>query len=388
MLLLCLVCTPARAEFPPLDTPHYRIHTDLEPRLAEDLAVRMEAMYSDYAQRLADFDRGTSPKMEVYLFKQRKDYAAFTNDRFPNTGGVFLPRRNLLAAFLEPQGRDALRRTLQHEAFHQFAFTSIGSNLPVWLNEGLAQVFEEGVWTGRQFMIGQVPPRRIRQLKHDIDNHRLMPFRQFLAMSDEQWNADLADANLGAARYGQAWAMTHFLVFDKDENDQYRYRSRLISMLRKIHAGKKPGPAFVESFSDNYAGFEQRFLQFAAGLEPTREARLIEQQSVLADMLVMMGDAGDRFDDVAAFRQKLTDGGYRLRYTKGNVQWSTEPDPASYFRDIFGRPMTSEQLYFSPRSGAPFPDIICSPADGLRFRTVFHSGLERVDHETIIEAIQ
>jgi hypothetical protein len=182
--------------------------------------------------------------------------------------------------------------------------------------------------------------------------------------------------------------MTHFLVFAKDENEQYRYRSRLISMLRRIHGGAKASPAFVESFSDNYAGFQQRFLEFAATLEPTREARLMEQQAVLADMLMVMNDAGLRFDDVPSFRQKLIDGGYRLRYTKGNVQWSTESDPSAYFKDIFGRPMTSEQLRFSPRSGAPFPDIVCSPMEGLRFRTVFHNGVERVDHETVIEAIK
>ena len=61
-----------------------------------------------------------------------------------NTGGVFMSGRNLLASFLGDLGRDSLRRTLQHEAFHQFAHTVISPDTPVWLNEGLAQVFEEG----------------------------------------------------------------------------------------------------------------------------------------------------------------------------------------------------------------------------------------------------
>src|SRR6185437_8222678 len=117
---------------------------------------------------------------EVYIFQKRADYVRFTEDRFPNTGGVFIPRRKLLAAFLENQGRDGLRRTLQHEAFHQFAFRAIGPELPIWLNEGLAQIFEEGIWTGSQFIIGQVAPRRVRQLDQDMREQRLTEFRKFL----------------------------------------------------------------------------------------------------------------------------------------------------------------------------------------------------------------
>ena len=78
--------------------------------------------------------------------------------------GVFMPHRRLLAAFVEGVGRDGVRRTLQHEAFHQFAHETFGPNVPVWLDEGLAQVFEEAVWTGNGFVVGQVPPRRVRQL--------------------------------------------------------------------------------------------------------------------------------------------------------------------------------------------------------------------------------
>src|SRR5687768_11047930 len=123
---LCATTPPARAasaapgEMRVMDTRHYRVHTDLEKTFAEELGKRMDAMYDDYDRRLADFDPNGETKFEVYLFKRRDDYLKFTKNKVPNTGGVFMPARNTLAAFLEGQGRDALRRTLQHEAFHQF----------------------------------------------------------------------------------------------------------------------------------------------------------------------------------------------------------------------------------------------------------------------------
>jgi hypothetical protein len=390
--ILLLLCAQGIAgELRSLDTKHYRIHTDLDQRLTEDLGVRMEAMYDQYTRRLAAFSRGGNTRFEVYLFTNRKDYSNFTGDRFPNTGGVFIPSRNLLAGFLEGQGRDGLRRTLQHEAFHQFAFTAIGPRLPVWLNEGIAQIFEEGLWTGRQFMIGQVPPRRIRQLQQDIRDGRLMDFRKFLALSDEQWSRDLRDAPTAASRYGQAWAMTHFLVFAPDENggdgSQPKYRARLIEMLKLIHAGHRPDDAFVGAFSDNIEGFQRLFVEYARALRPTTEATFLENQTVLADMLVQLRSRGHRFDDPETLRRFLTEGGYRLRYSKGNVQWSSEEDPAAYFRDASGRLMTGQQFIFSLRGGAPLPDMVLRPINGIQFRTIFHDELgDRIDHETLIES--
>lgn len=388
-LFLCLFCTRALAEgqLRVANTAHYRVHTDLEPQLADDLTQRMERMYQQYSLRLADFNPRQSAPFEVYLFRQRSDYATLTSDRYPTTGGIFIPRRNILAGFLEGQGRDALRRTLQHEAFHQFAFMAIGPEMPVWLNEGIAQVFEEGLWTGTQFRIGQVPPRRMRQLKQDLAQRRFMPFKDFIAITDEQWRNDLRDGVLGAARYDQAWAMTHFLIFAIGMDGQPLYRSRLTQMLKLVEAGQKPGDAFLKTFSDNFDGFESRFMEYARALRPTPEAVYVEYQGILADMIAQIGSRGQRFDDPDALRQYLTDGSVRLRYTKGDVQWSTETDPMAYFRDDKGRLMTHEQLYFSLRGGAPYPDIVCCPINGITLRTIFHDELgEKIDHETVIEA--
>src|SRR4051812_23891318 len=186
-----------------LESQHYQIHTDLDAKLAEDLARRMDLMYDEYARRLVQFSppSGDGAKaFQVNLYAKRADYMTLTSNRFPNTGGVFMPARNLLAAFLETQGRDGLRRTLQHEAFHQFAFTAISHNLPVWLNEGLAQFFEEGIVIDNIVTVGQVPPRRIRQLQADMKAKRLVPFDKFLALSDAQWEQTLADKNRATAQ--------------------------------------------------------------------------------------------------------------------------------------------------------------------------------------------
>ena len=377
----------ARANSRGIETTHYRIHSDIDPVLADDLARRMEVMFDQYARRFSTFAQPPDhERLEVYLFRSKNDYTRFTSDRFPNTGGVFIPRRKLLAAFLENQGRDGIRRTLQHEAFHQFAFATIGPEIPIWLNEGLAQVFEEGLSTGSQFMIGQIPPRRLRQLQQDMQDRQLVPFRKLLAMTNEQWSQNLRDRDLGSTQYNQAWAMAHFLVFAADESGEPRYRARLIEMLRLIRAGDDAQTAFVSAFSDNIDGFQDRFVEWARQIKPTREAEFMENQVVLADMLTTLKSQSHTFDDVASFRKTVMDNKYKLQYSRGMLDWSSADDPSVYFLDGWGRQMQADRLYFMHRRGAPLPDVVCYPIDGLQFRTRFHGAGEQIEYEILIEA--
>src|SRR5688572_12808378 len=77
LILLLLTAPPAAAapdNVPPgfsvLRTKYYRIHTDLDRELAEDVARRMDGMYEEYQSRLKAFVKEKSaPQLEVYLFR-------------------------------------------------------------------------------------------------------------------------------------------------------------------------------------------------------------------------------------------------------------------------------------------------------------------------------
>ncbi len=375
------------AELREIRTDHYRIRTDLDDDLASELAKLMEGMFSEYAHRLADFnDTADFRVLDVYLFSKKSDYARLTDDRFHNTGGIFIAgRMNLLAAYLEDQGRDALRRTLQHEAFHQFAYNAISPDLPIWLNEGMAQVFEEGLWVGDQFTLGQASPRRLRQLKADIDGDRLTEFQKFMAVTPEQWSKNLsADASRGATQYGQAWAMVHFLV----NGENGAFRKRLIEMLKLIHAGKEPKAAFEGAFSANYDGFRRHFNDWTAAVSPTPEAIMLERQQVLGDLIISLADRGKKFETIQAFHKTVTTGGYQLQYTKGDVKWKTDTRIDNYFSNAAGQMLGARELYFAPRENAPLADIVCRCADAVQLRTSFYKLGGKTWHESKIERAQ
>jgi hypothetical protein len=386
VLLLAVAAHANADEMRLLETSHYRIHTDLDSTLAEDLGRRMDAMYDEYARRLADFSRDSKDQvLEVYLFQKQEDYDAFTQKRALNTGGVFLPTRGTLAAFYQGQGRDALRRTLQHEAFHQFAHSFISKRLPPWLNEGLAVLFEEGIWTGKSFELGEVPPRRVRQLRADLAGRRLTEFHEFMSMDNDRWTAALGrEPGLAAAQYNQAWAMVHFLVFSTDSG-QYKYRKRFLDMLKLIHEGKDPQTAFEQALSRNVEGFQGRFSEFVASLAPTQRATLIERQEVLGDLLIELSRTGKRYDRLKDFQQDIVQNGYRLRYAKGEVRWTSEPDPQVYFSGPDGRALRDEELFFESRAQAPLPDMVYRGPGAIKMRMRFYDVGEIVQHEVVVE---
>jgi hypothetical protein len=376
------------AGFSVLRTRHYHIHTDLDRELAEDLARRMDGMYDEYKRRLANFEaeQQASP-MHVYLFRRQQDYLRFTGERWRNSGGVYMSGRNLLAAFLEGQGRDALRRTLQHEAFHQFAHRVISPNMPVWLNEGMAQLFEEGIWTGDGFLLGQVPPRRVRQLQADIKKKRLIRFDRLLALTPDEWSARLADdQGSGATQYNQSWAMVHFLVHARDAAGKEKYRGRLVRMLELLHAGKDARQAFETAYSTNTKGFQDRFVEYATALQGTPEASMIERQEVLADFLIELKNKGRTFANIADLRQAAIKSKYILRYSDRGMSWSSDPDVQTYFSDMTGRGLESHELFFDFRRGAELPDIVCRASERLQFRTRFHPAAgKKLEHEVLVE---
>jgi hypothetical protein len=359
-------------------TRHYELHTDLDPGLVVDLTKRMDSMYEEYSRRLSEFHPpADAPALPVYLFNRQADYMALMGPGGANSSGRFVVTKDgaFLAAFLENEGRDNLRRTLQHEAFHQFAFFAISQNLPIWLNEGLAQFFQEGLWTGNSFWIGQVPPRMLWDLQERIKKHELIEFKKFLAVTDQDWSKTLAkNLDTGDIYYTQSWAMVHFLV----QSGQADYRTRLINYLKRLHNGENPDTAFEQAFSKNIQGFQDHFAQWIVNLQPTPEATIMHRQEWLADYLLKVDPGNQKFRDVAAYRNHMI-----ANYMKGDGEHSEMIQ--TYFSDVLGRLYSDRELYFQNSSNSTMPDIVCRASPQYQFRTHYYQLDSKTVHETLIE---
>ncbi len=373
---------PLTGKLREIRSDHYIVRTDLEPELAKDMVERLDRMFDEYSRRMQEFlPAEPLPPFKVYLFEKKIDYMKLTGNRVINSGGVFMGGPNILASYLEDQGREQMGKTIQHEGFHQFAYVTVGKVMPIWLNEGMAELFGEGIWTGGGFWVNQVPPIRLRELKADIDRKKLLEFEKFFAMSHQDWVDTLRqNPEQSGTYYNQAWAVVYWLVHgDKG------HRQKLVSYLKLLNSGTAHEAAWAQAFDRTPAQLQDEWVAWLRRWTPTPEAVVLERQKVLGDMLIALEARGMRPRDATQFRSMVTENRLQLTYDHGRFGWKTDDDPTIYFRKIDGELYKPAEMALVPRGDDPLPAIVTKIGRRTTLLTRFYELDGRLRSETRIE---
>ncbi len=108
-------------------------------------------------------------------------------------------------------------RTLYHEGFHafldQFLFDEeLAKKVPRWLNEGLAQYFEEARVEGSRLVLGQENRPKIAFLRKACREGKLVPMPKMLTAGAEDYLVkDTSDIENSTKHYLQAWCLIHLV---------------------------------------------------------------------------------------------------------------------------------------------------------------------------------
>ena len=126
-------------------------------------------------------------------------------------------RRN--AALFDELTRRTLAR-LFHEACHAYlrnaVFPPDDYDVPGWLNEGLAQVFESGLLEVGTLRIDAPPPEWLARLQADLTGAQPLPLAELLAADARVFLvAHDAPADESARLYLYAWGLAWYLAFDQ-----------------------------------------------------------------------------------------------------------------------------------------------------------------------------
>jgi hypothetical protein len=330
-----------------IDSKYYTIHTDIPDLAAREAALRLTRMGEEYARRTAGFSGAIRTKFPVYLFRDTGDY--YTAGGMAETAGMFDGTRLLVVAG-DPVGPDAWH-TMQHEGFHQFARAVIGGDLPTWAEEGLAEYFGEGVWTGDGFETGAVPQWRLKRIRETIARDGFLPVTEVLGLTLGQWNN-----NLSVEHYDQAWSMVYFLVHANNG----RYRKAFEGFMQEIGRNRSATTAWANAFGDA-AGFEQNWLDYWKTLPDHPTADRYDRATV-ATIASFWGRALARkatFADYAAFTAAHRDGKYK--------QPDNAPDwlPPALLADAIALAAESGSVELEPNAKGQ-PRVVLTRKDGCR----------------------
>ncbi|MDA1013933.1 MAG: DUF1570 domain-containing protein [Planctomycetota bacterium] len=153
----------------------------------------------------------------VYLFEDEQTYQRYITAAFPN-----LPKRRAYFVGTEFElgvygfWSDKVREDLRHEFTHGILHSALG-DVPLWLDEGLAEFFEIVDSSGKG-----INPRYVEQLTSAVDHgwkpsmKRLEGIREF--------------SHLQRMDYAEAWAWVHFML--SDSVDSKRVLTEYLADLR------------------------------------------------------------------------------------------------------------------------------------------------------------
>jgi hypothetical protein len=112
----------------------------------------------------------------------------------------------------------AFYATLYHEAFHAYldnaVFPSSRYEVPRWLNEGLAQLFENAFVEIGELNPGRIDEKRLLDIQDAVRRGRFMTLREVLQAPPEQFFVRHTREKFEADRqYDASWALAHFLTY-------------------------------------------------------------------------------------------------------------------------------------------------------------------------------
>ena len=264
----------AQADLRTYQLKYYILHTDLEPEDVQGMTRRLTLMAEEFHARTRGFTGAVQKRLPIYMFSRPVDYYAAGGAR--GTAGVYTGDRLMVLA-----GAELARwswHVIQHEAFHQFADAAIGRDLLPWANEGLAEYFGHGVFTGDNFYTGFIPPERLARIKKAIREKEYRPLIEMMRLRQELWNTEIGLAHHRASlNYDQAWAMVHFLAHANNG----RYQDAFGDFLRAVSHRQQWEQAWRRNFGNDINAFQQRWEEYWLGL-PDRPTEELEAQAIVA----------------------------------------------------------------------------------------------------------
>jgi hypothetical protein len=170
-------------------------------------------------------------------------------------------------AFAHAQER--LFRRLYHEAFHaylaNFVYPGRDGEVPRWLNEGLAQIFETAIVEVGELRVGHADPERLEELRRALARGTLLPLADLLRSGPKQFQVAHAGDRQASDRYYLAsWAMAFYLTFDR----KLLGTRALDDYVRAPRRGENAPAAFRALVGQPLPQFEKEYLQYLKRLRP------------------------------------------------------------------------------------------------------------------------
>lgn len=244
------------AELARVARQHEQIRKELEAQIAE-----VPSRVKKLSQELEAAGIGTSERLRIVLAEQRK----WSDQRKLLANQIAAIDRANEAKFNELTQRMFTR--LAHEAFHAYletyVYPSRQYDVPRWLNEGLAQVFEAGILELDSLRIDAPHLGALEKLQADLRSPQPLSLEELLTMTAGAFLAGHNGADRSSRAYFYSWGLAYYLAFERGIFDDPVFES----YINPAAAGEDPVKRFEALVGMPLAEFEGRWREVMLALK-------------------------------------------------------------------------------------------------------------------------
>lgn len=308
----------------------YAIRSDLDRAVTARYAALLDTMYGEYTRRLGHLRRRQADVLAVYMFARQQDYLNTLRSRFgidgTGSGGMFFvsPNGAGLAFFTERVPEEQVRHVIQHEGFHQVAWSYFANDLPIWVNEGMAEFFGMAEVLGSDVVIGQVDAAALQSIQKAIKEGRHLPLATMLNMSNEAWAANVRGGD-SRMQYDQAWSMIQFLAYGDDGAYQRNFNEYLQYLNAGVPSLQAFGRAFGATGQQMVDAFEAKWKGFVQGLQASSFTSAMTSASFMAAGVQFLRGKGIMPATVPELQAALVEHGFKQRIRMHASELVIEP---------------------------------------------------------------
>jgi len=223
-------------------SPHFSVVSNANEKQARRVADQFERMRSVFHKLFPKIQIDTLGSITVLAIKDEKDFralepAAYLAKGQLKLGGLFLrgADKNYVLLRLDAEGEHPYA-VVYHEYTH--LLLSKADFMPLWLNEGLAEFYQNTDIHEKDVELGQPSPENLALLREN----RLLPLATLFAV--DHTSPYYHEENKGSIFYAESWALTHYLE-TKDYRDQtHRLTDYALLLAQNVDAVSAATRAF------------------------------------------------------------------------------------------------------------------------------------------------
>jgi tetratricopeptide (TPR) repeat protein len=246
LLLACLAAAGARAASPAwlqIHSEHFTLVTDGGDHDGRHLLDQLERMRWAFQTMFPKANVDPAAPIMVVAVRNDKEFetvepAAYLGKGMAHLGGYFLkaPDKNYILLRMDTEGPHPYSII-----YHEYTHLELGTEgMPVWLNEGLAQYFENTEFRDKDVLLGEPSMELLAVLKQNS----MIPLETLFRVDAN--SPYYHEEQKVSVFYPESWALTHLLMSE----DFQDHVNRIGNYLTLVNQHVDPVTAAQQAFGD------------------------------------------------------------------------------------------------------------------------------------------